>query len=121
MMAYNQHFLDMCKNGGTEEVRAALVGGVDPNMKEVDWPGRSAIHIAAEEGHRDVVALLLEGGVDVNAVEIHGQTLWTMQPDGDTPMSSLSCSTILEWMSMEETIKIGPLYMQQLTMAAPMS
>ena len=44
-------------------------------MKEVDWPGRSAIHIAAEEGHRDVVALLLEqGGVDVNAVEIHGQT-----------------------------------------------
>ena len=91
-------------------------------MKEVDWPGRSAIHIAAEEGHRDVVALLLEqGGVDVNAVEIHGQTLWTMQPDGDTPMSSLSCSTILEWMSMEETIKIGPLYMQQLTMAAPMS
>jgi glutaminase len=44
--------------GDLDEVRALIASGVDPNTS--DYDGRTALHLAASEGHRDVVAYLLD-------------------------------------------------------------
>ena len=60
--------LKMCRWGDSESLNEALLkGDVDPHAK---FDGRSALHLAAGVGCRDVVQLLLEvGGVDVNVAE----------------------------------------------------
>ena len=45
-------------------------GGADPNHRDRD--GWSAIHWAAEEGHLDIVRMLLESGANPNAVSSFG-------------------------------------------------
>ena len=84
------------KTGDTEIVRALLAGGMDaagaraqssgysaaalapgpthradPNAKE-NWYGQTALMWAAAEGHADVVALLIEAGANVDAVDEKG-------------------------------------------------
>ena len=63
--------LKMCRWGDSESVKEALLKGeVDPHAKEEQFDGRSALHLAAGVGCRDVVQLLLEvGGVDVNVAD----------------------------------------------------
>eukprot|EP01112_Ceratiomyxa_fruticulosa_P002692 TRINITY_DN1286_c0_g1_i2.p1 TRINITY_DN1286_c0_g1~~TRINITY_DN1286_c0_g1_i2.p1 ORF type:complete len:607 (+),score=115.69 TRINITY_DN1286_c0_g1_i2:182-2002(+) len=48
------------------------VQGVNPN--EGDYDGRTALHLACEEGHMDVVKYFISKGVDMNAPDRWGAT-----------------------------------------------
>ena len=72
-MADKETWFRMCRNGETENVRMALSRGED--FKVVGESGDSAVMLAAEAGHLDVVAVLLEQGeIDVNSTNQIGRT-----------------------------------------------
>jgi glutaminase len=58
--------------GDLEDVRAALIAGVDANA--CDYDGRTALHLAASEGRLDVVRYLLERGARPGALDRWGGT-----------------------------------------------
>ena len=69
-MADKETLLEMCRAGDTEGVRRTLSRGED--FKEV---GGEAVTVAADRGHVDTVAVLLEvGRIDVNATNKWGET-----------------------------------------------
>ena len=58
-------------NGDLEGVQAELDNGVDVDEKDDLW-GRTPLHIAAEEGHKEIAELLIAKGADVNAKLVGG-------------------------------------------------
>ncbi len=62
---------DATRRGDVEEVRALLQQGADVNGAHGD--GMSALHWAAEQGDREMAAMLLHAGANVNAVTRIGQ------------------------------------------------
>jgi ankyrin repeat protein len=55
------------RSGVVEAVEALLEGGADPNAKESER-GTTALMQAADQGHADVIAVLVKHGADVAAV-----------------------------------------------------
>lgn len=45
--------------GDADLLEEGLVKGVDPNERDWDWGGRTALHIAASKGDKDCVLLLI--------------------------------------------------------------
>jgi ankyrin repeat protein len=64
------------ENGRTAAVRLLLENRADPNAlaSEPCCPQWTPLMIAAAQGHRDVVSLLLDGGADVKARNNYGRT-----------------------------------------------
>uniref|UniRef100_A0A0D9V5L9 Protein kinase domain-containing protein n=1 Tax=Leersia perrieri TaxID=77586 RepID=A0A0D9V5L9_9ORYZ len=62
----------LAHGGDTEGIHELLDAGADPNFRDSD--GRTALHIAACEGHADVVELLLQRGADAAAEDRWGST-----------------------------------------------
>nr|CAB3474249.1 unnamed protein product [Digitaria exilis] len=62
----------LAHEGNAEGIRDLLDGGADPNFRDSD--GRTALHIAACEGHADVVELLLQRGAEVVVEDQWGST-----------------------------------------------
>lgn len=61
--------------GDVEGVKAALQDGADADYAQPDEHTRlSALHVAAMEGHADVVALLIQRGANVNIADADGDT-----------------------------------------------
>jgi hypothetical protein len=58
--------------GDIGKIRAALNEGVDPNAK--DQHGYTALAAAVSYGHKDLLALLVEKGSDVNVRDEQGDT-----------------------------------------------
>ena len=54
--------------------------GVDVNTK--DETERTALHLAAEEGHKPVARLLVEKGADIYAKNIRGRTVLYLAAEG---------------------------------------
>ncbi len=54
------------RSGSVAAVRTLLDGGADPNLRE-DARGTTALMQAADQGHADVIAVLIEHGADVAA------------------------------------------------------
>ena len=50
--------------GRINQVKVVLDSGGDPNLHDSD--GYSALHAASENGHLDIVKLLIEHGADIN-------------------------------------------------------
>lgn len=46
--------------GDADLLEEGLARGVDPNERDWDWGGRTALHIAAANGDKDCVLLLLQ-------------------------------------------------------------
>ena len=59
--------------GHAEVVRTLLLAGANPNVAE-RATGSFPLHPAVKEGHVTTVAALIDGGADVNVVEVDGQT-----------------------------------------------
>lgn len=57
-------FVQAARKGDIEAVTSALKNGTDPNVK--DKEGNTALIEAAKEGRKDVAALLIDKGADVN-------------------------------------------------------
>ena len=60
----NEAFLKGVHSGNIHKVKAALKLGADPNAKH--YLGWGALHVAAVNGHREIVELLLKSGADPN-------------------------------------------------------
>ena len=58
--------------GDLGKVKAFLERGIDINAKDTN--NRTALHYAAEEGHKKIVELLLAHGADLNASTSYGRT-----------------------------------------------
>ena len=58
--------------GGPAVVQALLEYGADPNARGPD--GRAALHLAAQSGNLDLIAVLLAHGADANVVDEAGTT-----------------------------------------------
>ncbi|KAI6193256.1 Glutaminase [Aphelenchoides besseyi] len=61
-----------CRNGDFEAVRRLYIKGEDLNC--IDYDGRSALHVAASEGHDEIVKFLLKCGVDADHKDRWGRT-----------------------------------------------
>ena len=57
--------VDAVRQGDVDEVRSLLNDGADPNEAQGD--GLTALHVAAQEGHVEIVRLLLDAGATVDA------------------------------------------------------
>ncbi|XP_031549219.1 myotrophin-like [Actinia tenebrosa] len=61
------------QNGDMDKVNELFSKGFDAN-KEMGLQGRRPLHIAADYGQKDVLALLLQKGADINAEDRNGIT-----------------------------------------------
>jgi ankyrin repeat protein len=69
-----QHILyTMCEAGHVGKVQKQLQEGVEDINAAVDR-NRTALHTAAQEGHLDVVKLLVDHGADLKAMTLFGST-----------------------------------------------
>ena len=68
----DEEFVELCKDGKSTEAEEALRNGANVNAKDED--GRTALHLAAFNGHADIVEALLRHGADVNAKDKDGYT-----------------------------------------------
>lgn len=50
--------------GDADLLEENLTRGVDPNERDCDWGGRTALHIAAANGDKNCVLLLLQYGAE---------------------------------------------------------
>jgi uncharacterized protein len=57
-------FLAAAQAGDSAQVRSLIAAGANPN--ELNEAGEGALHLAALNGHLDVVNILLEAGADAN-------------------------------------------------------
>lgn len=58
--------------GDLTEVTRLTATGV--NLNEADYDGRTALHLAASEGHTDIIRYLLDKKVDINPIDRWGNT-----------------------------------------------
>ena len=58
--------------GRDEIIVEILLGRVNPAIQ--DKEGYTALHLACKNGHKEVVGMLLEKGVDINSTNKEGQT-----------------------------------------------
>ena len=59
-------------DGNINAVKQHLAARVDVNAK--DYYGETALHYAADKGHKEIVELLIANGADVNAKLMYGTT-----------------------------------------------
>ena len=69
---FKPSLLEECERGDVDAVNQCISDGQDVNMKDAD--GRSPLLVAAMEGHKTIVEILLAKGADVNAGDVDGST-----------------------------------------------
>lgn len=67
-----QHLITSAANGDLNMLQTILLKINDVNQK--DYDGRTALHLAAAEGHHDIVSILIEHGADKNVKDRWGNT-----------------------------------------------
>ena len=86
----NAQLIQALKNGNLRAVQTALANGADVNAKLITSTGTTALMLAAQDGHTEIVKLLLEKGADVNVKTTTGITaLWMASQNGHTEVVKL--------------------------------
>lgn len=67
------NLLFYASKGNAAGVKKLLDQGMP--VDATDYDGRTALHLAASEGHTDIVKLLLEYNADVNPIDRNGDTV----------------------------------------------
>lgn len=93
MMVVSQLYFDMNASKVAEEVGNLLfyaskgdVAGIQTLLDQgmpvdaADYDGRTALHLAASEGHAAVVNFLLKNNADVNPIDRNGDTVCFFSP-----------------------------------------
>ena len=65
---------EAASTGDLVRVEDALKRGLSPDEPDIDWSGRTPLHIACAAGHKKCVYVLLKEGADPNAVTEYGWT-----------------------------------------------
>ncbi len=66
---FKPSLLEACEKGDIDAVKQYVTDGMDVNIKDTD--GRSPLLVAAMEGHKKIVEILLaKEGTDVNAGDV---------------------------------------------------
>lgn len=84
------NFITAASGGDNEEVKALLEFG-NIELNEGDYDKRTALHLAAGEGHLDTVQLLCEAGADVNV-----QDRWGNRPIDDAKNAKRNSRAIMK-------------------------
>ncbi|MDE4969944.1 ankyrin repeat domain-containing protein, partial [Francisella tularensis] len=74
--------------GDLSEIKRAVALGVDSNKG--DYDKRTALHLAAAEGHEDSVKYLIRKGADINAID-----RWVKKPLDDAIMNNNTSIIVL--------------------------
>jgi len=121
----NDDLIRNARNNRIIKVQQTLDAGADVNA--TDSYGRTALILASEQGHPEIVAMLLEKGADVNAKGIFGMTAlqWASrngrteivkillrQPGIDVNAEDEYDNTALQWASRNEHTEIVKLLKQ---------
>jgi uncharacterized protein len=69
----NEPFVTACGQGDLAEAERLLARGASPNAYGIDF-AQTALIAASEQGHRDIVVLLLDNGAKVGLRDIMGRT-----------------------------------------------
>ena len=83
--AATEAFFDAAMNGDIQTVEAELTAGVDVNATGPDGQNRTALMLAAYNGHTELVAMLIDSGGDVNAADIANRTALMYVSTGPFP------------------------------------
>ena len=86
----DQSFVDLCCDGGIEEVQAAINNGADVN--EEDYSGTTGLMSALANSQNNVVQLLLEQPqIDINKVDQDGSSAlhWALYGDNHEGLAAL--------------------------------
>ena len=76
-------------DGDIIRVRELLDSGEDPNTRE-HYTNRTALMIASEYGHTEIIRLLLDRGADPNSIGIYGRTaLMIAESEGNDDITRL--------------------------------
>ena len=63
----------LAEDTASKIVELLIDNGADINAKDDD-EGETALHFAAQNGHKEVAGLLIVKGADVNAISVHNET-----------------------------------------------
>ena len=77
-MDVNGRLWEAARQGDVQRVKVCLREGGDPNhlrVLEGDYK-QSMFHIAALNGHKEVMRVLMEGGGDVDTCDSDGEAAW---------------------------------------------
>ena len=74
----DSELLDAAKNGNIHTaiaaVKQAITDGANVNAKDAGWADMTALHYAAQKGHKEIIELLIANGVNVNAKNLTDKT-----------------------------------------------
>ena len=67
--------LSAAYDGNIEEAKQQLANGADVNVKDKDYRNETPLQYAVQEGHKEIVELLIANDADVNALSVYGAPL----------------------------------------------
>lgn len=80
--AFDAHFLEACRRGNVAEVERLIASGeVNIAAYTDEFPAMRALQLAVQNGHRELIPILVKSGAEPNATDSLGRTPLTVAVD----------------------------------------